>query len=137
MNTPYDIKFRFNPSSTTSQKVLGPLECEIMEIVWAQGPTTVSVVHKNLREKKEIAYTTVMTTMSRLAKKRLLTQDTSNSTYIYGPALARQDFERYVVKGIINGLMEDYGESVVDYFVECVNERGPSSKEHLAQASNA
>ncbi|HYO50828.1 MAG TPA: BlaI/MecI/CopY family transcriptional regulator, partial [Chloroflexia bacterium] len=87
--------------------------------------------------KKEIAYTTVMTTMSRLSKKRLLTQDTSNSTYIYGPALTRQDFERYVVKGIINGLMEDYGESVVDYFVECVNEHGPSSKERLAQASNA
>jgi predicted transcriptional regulator len=77
-----------------------------------------------------------MTTMSRLAKKHLLTQDTTSSTYVYSPTLAREDFERYVIKGIISGLMADYGDTVVDYFIECVNERGDAARQHLSAVLN-
>ncbi len=131
MNATSDIKFRFNPASGKSSKVLGPLEAEIMEVVWEQGPTTVSAVHKELREKKDIAYTTVMTTMSRLAKKNILTQDKSSSSYVYAPALRKSDFERYVVTGIIHALLEDYGDTFVDCFVEVLGEISPSARQRL------
>ncbi|HEX8599641.1 MAG TPA: BlaI/MecI/CopY family transcriptional regulator [Chloroflexia bacterium] len=131
MSTSQDIKFRFNPSSERSSKVLGPLEDDIMEVVWSQGSATVSTVHKALREKKDIAYTTVMTTMSRLAKKHLLNQDTTNSSYVYTPTLSRGDFERYVVRGVVNGLFEDFGDGVIDYFLETVRQRGDGSMEKL------
>jgi predicted transcriptional regulator len=122
MTAPSEIKFRFSPLSSKSKKVLGPLECEIMDVVWGQGRTTVSAVHKALRDKKDLAYTTVMTTMSRLAKKNLLHQDTTSSTYVYTPALSREEFDRYVVKGVIRGLIDDYGDVVGECFVECLNE---------------
>lgn len=134
MSTSQDIKFRFNPSSDRSSKVLGPLEDDIMEVVWSQGSATVSTVHKALREKKDIAYTTVMTTMSRLAKKHLLNQDTTNSSYVYTPTLSRGDFERYVVRGVVNGLFEDFGDGVIDYFLEAVRQRGDGSMEKLREA---
>lgn len=134
MSTSQDIKFRFNPSSERSSKVLGPLEDDIMEVVWSQGSATVSTVHKALREKKDIAYTTVMTTMSRLAKKHLLNQDTTNSSYVYTPTLSRGDFERYVVRGVVNGLFEDFGDGVIDYFLEAVKQRGDGSLEKLKAA---
>ncbi len=134
MSASQNIKFRFNPSSERSSKVLGPLEDDIMEVVWSQGSATVSSVHKTLREKKDIAYTTVMTTMSRLAKKRLLNQDTSNSSYVYTPTLSRDDFERYVVRGIVNGLFDDFGDGVVDYFLEAVRQRGDGTLEKLRAA---
>ncbi|HEX8231025.1 MAG TPA: BlaI/MecI/CopY family transcriptional regulator [Chloroflexia bacterium] len=134
MNTSQDIKFRFNPSSERSSKVLGPLEDDIMEVVWSQGSATVSTVHKALREKKDIAYTTVMTTMSRLAKKHLLNQDTTNSSYVYTPTLSRGDFQRYVVRGVVNGLFEDFGDGVIDYFLEAVRQRGDGSMEKLREA---
>src|SRR3954453_17657026 len=113
MNATQEIKYRFNPASTKSKKVLGPLEGDIMEVVWANGPSTVSSVHKALREKKEIAYTTVMTTMSRLAKKNLLHQDKSSASYVYSAALSKSEFERYVVAGIIRALLSDYGDVFV------------------------
>ena len=128
------IKFRFQPQLSKSKKTLGPLESEIMEVVWDQGATTVSAVHKALRGKKDIAYTTVMTTMSRMAKKRLLTQDKSATSYVYAPALDKGNFENYVVKSVIRGLFEDYGDSVVDYFVDCVGERGADAKQRLKAA---
>jgi predicted transcriptional regulator len=135
LDSTYDIKFRFNPLSSKSKRVLGPLEGEIMDVVWEKGPTTVSAVYKVLRDKKDIAYTTVMTTMSRLAKKHLLTQDKSSSTYVYTPALARSDFDRYVVLHVLNGLIDDYGDTVVDYFVEYLDDkRGKMGKERLMKA---
>jgi predicted transcriptional regulator len=134
MTAPGEIKFRFNPSSSKSKKVLGPLEYEIMDVVWGQGRTTVSAVHKALRDKKDLAYTTVMTTMSRLTKKNLLNQDTSASTYVYTPALSRDEFDRYVVKGIITGLIDDYGDLVGECFVECLNEGQGIDKERVSAA---
>lgn len=134
MGAPHDIKFRFNPLSSKSQKVLGPLEGDIMEVIWSQGSSTVGSVHKALREKKEIAYTTVMTTMSRLAKKRLLNQDTSAASYVYTPTLNRPDFERYVVTGIIEGLFDDFGDDVIDYFTECLKRRGPAARSRLEKS---
>jgi predicted transcriptional regulator len=134
MSAPNDIKFRFNPSSSKSKKVLGPLEGDIMEVIWEQGPTTVSAVHKALRDTKDIAYTTVMTTMSRLAKKHLLTQDRSATTYVYTPALGRVEFQRYVITGVVSALLDDYGDEVIDLFVDTVKDRGTASMERLKKA---
>src|SRR3712207_7418655 len=53
---PYTTLFR------SSEKVLGPLEGAIMDVIWESGPSTVSAVHKALRDKKgrDMAYTTVI-----------------------------------------------------------------------------
>lgn len=131
MDTTNEIKFRFNPASSKSKKVLGPLEGEIMEVVWQQGTTTVSAVHKALRERKDVAYTTVMTTMGRLAKKNLLHQDTSASTYVYSPVLSNEEFGRYVVMGVLKALIDDYGDLVIDCVAEIVSEDGAPGKDRL------
>jgi predicted transcriptional regulator len=77
-----EFQFRFTPSSASPTRVLGPLETEIMDIIWRRGPSTVSNVHKELLSRKEIAYTTVMTTLTRLARKKLLNQDKSSASYL-------------------------------------------------------
>jgi len=135
MNAPQEIKFRFNPSSSKSKKVLGPLEGDIMEVVWQQGPTTVSAVHKTLRENKDIAYTTVMTTMSRLAKKGLLDQDRSSASYVYSAALSKAAFDKYVVAGIIRALLSDYGDVFVDCFVDMLDDLSPDARQRLMTAA--
>jgi len=135
MNAPQEIKFRFNPSSSKSKKVLGPLEGDIMEVVWEQGPTTVSAVHKALREHKDIAYTTVMTTMSRLAKKGLLDQDRSAASYVYSAALSKTEFDKYVVAGVIRALLNDYGDTFVDCFVDMLADLSPTGRERLLKAA--
>jgi predicted transcriptional regulator len=49
-------------------KVFGELETAILRIFWSsEGPLTVKEVHQMLRE-RDLAYTTVMTTMARLAE---------------------------------------------------------------------
>jgi predicted transcriptional regulator len=65
----------FRPDRQGIRKVLGDLEAEIMELVWArpvgQG-TTVREIFEMLYERRRLAYTTVMNTVARLARKHLL-----------------------------------------------------------------
>ncbi len=63
------MRFRFSPAKDGLVKVLGPLETDIMQIVWQDERSTVKKIHRKLSQTREIAYTTVMTTMSRLAEE--------------------------------------------------------------------
>ena len=68
----------FRPDRLGIRKVLGDLEAEIMELIWArptsQG-TTIRDIFEQLYQQRRIAYTTVMSTMKRLAKKQFLCID--------------------------------------------------------------
>jgi len=69
---PLNMRFRFSPTKDGLVKVLGPLETEIMQTIWQDERSTVKKVHRKLSQQRDIAYTTVMTTMSRLAEKGVL-----------------------------------------------------------------
>lgn len=54
----------------------GELEQRVMELLWAtEGPSSVSDVHLLLSRERELAYTTVMTVLDRLAKKGLVERE--------------------------------------------------------------
>ena len=69
------------------QTGLGWLEAEILRVVWDHGEVTVRDVYEALRERRRIAYTTVMAVMGNLAKKGLLTCDKTGVTYLYRAAI--------------------------------------------------
>ena len=73
---------------------IGSLEADILAIVWEKEKTTVRDVYETLRERRQIAYTTVMTVMNNLVKKHLLTQDKTNIAYVYTPAIPGREVAR-------------------------------------------
>lgn len=129
-----DFQFRFTPSSSSPSRVLGPLESAIMDVIWQLGPSTVSQVHKELRSKKEIAYTTVMTTLTRLARKKLLDQDKSALSYMYSARFDKPSFERYVVSGVLETLLADYQSIFVDNLILHLHTLGEAEQEKLRAA---
>lgn len=64
----------------------GELEQRVMELLWA-SPAAMSVadVHAKLSEERELAYTTVMTVLDRLAKKELADRELVNRAWQYTP----------------------------------------------------
>ncbi len=69
---------------------LGELERAVMDQLWAAGePQTVRQVHEALGAHRDLAYTTVMTVLQRLAKKSLLMQERAERAYRYSPARSR------------------------------------------------
>lgn len=93
------------------RKVLGDLEAEVMEVMWAwpdDRGATVREVFAVLEKQRPIAYTTVMNTMTRLAKKRLLVAETTELAYVYRPAQSRQAFVSHFVDRIIQDLLINF-----------------------------
>jgi predicted transcriptional regulator len=103
----------YRPDRPGIRKVLGDLEAEIMELIWARPPgegTTVRDVFEVLYERRRSAYTTVMSTMARLAKKQLLRVERSEQAYIYHPAFSRDEFVSRFVGRILEDLLVGFAE---------------------------
>jgi len=71
---------------------LGPLEVDVMEIVWTFGASSVRDVVGRMQRK--LAYTTVMTTLDRLYKKGLLERVLTDRAFMYSPTVTREDWDR-------------------------------------------
>ena len=101
----------FRPDRPGIRKVLGDLEAEIIEIVWARPAnvgTTVRDVFETLYERRRIAYTTVMNTMTRLAKKNLLRAEKSDQAYVYYPNFTEDEFVSRFVERILADLLVSF-----------------------------
>ena len=134
---PLNMRFRFSPTKDGLVKVLGPLETEIMQIIWQDERSTVKKVHRKLSQHRDIAYTTVMTTMSRLAEKGVLNRHREGLAYVYTPAITEDDFVTMVVQQVLDGLLDDYSETAIDYMVDYLARRNPSELKRLLKALQA
>jgi predicted transcriptional regulator len=104
-----NASFRFNQVGL--RKFLGDLECEIMELVWKNANPTVTVreIYDILRHERQIAYTTVMTTMVRLAEKGLLRiVDKAGLANCYAPAENREEFIRNTVARVLEIFITEF-----------------------------
>lgn len=116
------------------EALLGPLEQEVMDVVWRRGDTTVRAVHDDLAARRTIAYTTVMTTMTRLATKGLLTRDTEGLAHRYRPAVSRERYARSAVQDVMSWLFERYPEPAVSYLADVVHDVDDVNLEELRAA---
>ncbi|NWF78841.1 MAG: BlaI/MecI/CopY family transcriptional regulator [Chloroflexi bacterium] len=134
---PINLRFRFSPAKDGLVKVLGPLETEIMQILWQEDRSTVKKVHRRLSQQREIAYTTVMTTMSRLAEKGVLNRQREGLAYVYSPAISEEDFVQLVVRQVLDGLLDDYSDTAIDYMVDYLARNNPAELQRLQKAIQA
>jgi predicted transcriptional regulator len=116
------------------ENLLGPLEQEVMDVVWQLADTTVRDVHGELAQRRTIAYTTVMTTMTRLATKGLLQRDTSGLAHRYRPAVTRDRYARSAVEDVMNWLMERYPEPAAAYLADVVEDVDDVTMDELKEA---
>lgn len=62
----------------------GELEQRVMELLWSSpAPQSVADVHASLSAERELAYTTVMTVLDRLAKKGLVDRELVSRAWRY------------------------------------------------------
>lgn len=119
-----NASFRFNQSGL--RKFLGDLECEIMELVWKKANPTVTVreIFDILRHERQIAYTTVMTTMVRLSEKGLLKiVDKAGLANCYSPVEDREDFIKNAVGRVLDIFFEEFPDESAAYLAEATRRR--------------
>lgn len=95
------------------EKVLGPLEAEVLREIWAlDRPAAVRELLERLNagRSQHLAYTTVMTVMSRLEEKGVLRRRREGRGYIYEAAV--EDAAGIAVRDV----MRDFGEDALAQF---------------------
>lgn len=72
---------------------LGPLETEILSILWDLGSATVKEVHDRILAdpNRELAYTSVTTVLRRLTQKGWLACDKRERAFHWRPLISRQE----------------------------------------------
>ncbi len=112
-------------------KILTDLESEIMEIVWKAGSASVRDVLLDVKKKRKIAYTTVMTVMSRLYEKGVLKRELNGSgAFVYESVLEKEVFIKEKSQKIIKGFLKEYGDVALAHFLDIIESaEGKNSKE--------
>lgn len=114
--------------------VLGPLESDVMTFVWDGQDVTVRDVHAQLRRSRPIAYTTVMTTMGRLAEKGFLQRIESQPAHHYRPLVSKEQYERSTARSVIDWLFSRFRDPALAYFIDRVEEDDVETLEVLRRA---
>ena len=91
------------------QLMLGPLELEVMGVLWNFGASNVRDVVGQMQ--RELAYTTVMTTLDRLYKKGLLGREMTERAFVYAPKLTREEWNRRRAGEMMAGFLSGPEES--------------------------
>jgi len=90
-------------------RYLGDLQAAVMEIFWRRESATVREVADHLNSKRSLAYTTVLTLVSRLWSRGLLEREPEGRGFRYWAAKSRDDFLAELSDELIDRLFADFG----------------------------
>jgi predicted transcriptional regulator len=112
----------FRPGKRGAGHVLGELETAVMEALWREPGLTVNEAEERLRSNREIAHTTVLTTLDRMYRKNYLTREKEGKAFRYAPRYTREEFERGVAQEVLGALLGQFTEPALSAFVDLVGE---------------
>lgn len=89
-----------DPIETT----FGVLERDVLAVLWTAADLAVRDVQAELS--REVAYTTVMTTLDRLYKKGVLARRQEGRAFLYSAVMTRAQLEARIAGGLLSGLLQ-------------------------------
>ncbi len=105
-------------ANTQRKSPLTRQELEIMKIVWSLKTATVRDVYEALREKRRIAYTTVMTMMRIMEGKGQLNKWQEGRAYVYKPTHPKEKIIKEMVQEFVDRVFNGCPEPLVSQLIE-------------------
>lgn len=124
MKTPRFLLRGFRRPAEVASLALGKLEREVLEQTWRRGEVAVRDIYLAFEER--IAYTTLMTTLDRLYKKRILARRKDGRAFLYSAAVSREEFDNGIREDVIDGLFSEGAngmQPLLACIVDAVSER--------------
>ncbi|NES04400.1 MAG: CopY family transcriptional regulator [Okeania sp. SIO2F4] len=127
------------PNYRPQQMSLGPLETEILNIVWDLGCATVKQVHELILADpdRELAYTSVTTVLRRLTQKGWLVCDESERAFVWRPLISRREDKILRAHKQLNQFLEVGNPDVVAAFADSLDSASIEQIEAIAQKLKA
>jgi predicted transcriptional regulator len=99
------------------QRGLGDLESTVMERVWGrEDGVTVRQVFEELLDARQIAYTTVLSTLDNLYRKGWVRREREGKAYRYWPTMTREERSANLMRAAFSAGGDT--EAVLAFFIE-------------------
>ncbi len=96
---------------------LGDLQLALMRVLWDRGEATVVEVQEALRPGRDLAPTTVATTLARLEKRGIVAHRREGRVYVYRPAVEKEDVRRSMVGALMDRLFRGDPAALVSHLL--------------------
>ncbi|HHT9125331.1 MAG TPA: BlaI/MecI/CopY family transcriptional regulator [Candidatus Brocadiia bacterium] len=116
----------FNLHKKGLKRVLGELETAVIERIWGRESVAVRDIFNELQQERDIAYTTVMTTMDRLWKKGLLSRVRDKNAYLYSPVYSKKRLIQNCINQVLDSILPDITEPSLAHFVSNLEKINPA-----------
>ena len=84
-------------------EAIGPLQLRVMHYIWKHGPSTVHSVHDALNSEPgapKLAYTTILTVMRNLARRKILNQNASGRSHVFEPLVDEDSYKLSILRQV-------------------------------------
>jgi predicted transcriptional regulator len=127
------------PNHRPQQLSLGPLETEILQIIWDLGMVTVKDVHDRILSDpdRELAYTSVTTVLNRLTKKGWLTCNKQERSFTWKPLVSREEANALQAYEQLNQFLAVGNPDLVAAFADHLDQTSVEQLEAIAQRLQA
>lgn len=127
------------PNYRPKQLSLGPLEAEILNIIWELGNVTVKDVHERILADpdRELAYTSVTTVLRRLTEKGWLLCDRRERTFTWQPRVTRSEAQAIKAYEQLHQFLAVSNPDVVAAFADSLDQASIEQLEVIAQRIQA
>ena len=104
-----------------------------MEHLWALGEANVREVMDalNADAARELAYTTIMTTLQRLDRKQVVERRRQGKTDIYSPRWSRESYMAARAREDVAALVDQYGDEALLHFTRQVDRLDAATRRKL------
>jgi predicted transcriptional regulator len=92
---------------------LTPLELQMMQVLWREGPSNVQHVQKNLPSETDLAYNTVQTMLNILHRKGRVRRSLKGRAYLYRPAVSKEKALGQAVRDLVERMFGGSSEELV------------------------
>jgi predicted transcriptional regulator len=115
------------------EDVLGPLGAAIVREIAARGEASVAEIREYLRriQRREYAYTTIMTVMSRLHERGILLRERRGRQYIYRLPDGEADLIDRLSAVAVDRLIDRYGTAALRHFAIRLADLEPKTRRRL------
>jgi len=114
------------------ERALGPRQAAVLEVLWEAGEASVREVAERLRAGgADLAYTTVLTLMTRLAHRGLLARRRVGRADRYRVTVGRGELGAALSREAVGRLLEAHGEEALAAFAAQLREGDPAQLARL------
>jgi predicted transcriptional regulator len=102
---------RRQAANTDTLQLPTEAELEILNILWARGPSTVRDVHE--ANSKDTGYTTVLKQMQVMAEKGLLDRSEEFRSHVYSPRIAKGQTQQRLARNLVQRAFDGSAKNLV------------------------